>query len=361
MSTFLLLLLLLLSSSKFHVFLLTRSRRKKKKLKKIKKFCRNCGTWKAEIGKRKKSKSTKKWFVRKCFVSFDTLKLQISLAFFPPPPHSPPSSSAPLIFTTINISLNKFLMFLRVIIAPLTEVLSLPLPLFPPSHPHFSLVSFCFPFLFPFQFASFHCCHLTAENYYCKVSENNEAMMTVSLCFLFHYTSWQLIRCVTVTQIILGLHRKRWKWEKYLLSSFLNYSKDLWAWQSFFEEEKAQNEHKLKTSLPHSSHFWHKEQRDTFNFQETFFCSNERKLCSVELWKVKKKKNSYKSLLTISPKGGKMPGNLLIQQGFFLLLLLLPWRIHFQQKKKFCSRWNLQKFVFGWEKRKILFHSISSR
>ena len=43
------------------------------------------GTWKA--GKRKKMNEKieleeEKWFVRKCFVSFDTLKLQISLAFF---------------------------------------------------------------------------------------------------------------------------------------------------------------------------------------------------------------------------------------------------------------------------------------
>lgn len=97
--------------------------------------------------------------------------------------------SASLIFTTINISLNKFLMFLRVIIASLTKVLSFLFSLPPPRYifnPHhtLNLLSFSLFFFLFFQFASFHCCHLTEENYYCKVSENNEAMMTVSL-FLY--------------------------------------------------------------------------------------------------------------------------------------------------------------------------------
>lgn len=142
-----------------------------------------------------------KWFVRKCFVSFDTLKLQISLAFFflsfPSAFVSPSSSlevSASLIFTTINISLNKFLMFLGVIIATLTKVLlSLPTPQSPfwTSQIHitpslFFLASLCFSF---FQFASFHCCHLTEENYYGKVSENNEATTTLSM---FHYWADQV-------------------------------------------------------------------------------------------------------------------------------------------------------------------------
>lgn len=73
----------------------------------------------------------------------------------------------------INISLNKFSMFLRVIIASLTNILSYSflsqsLP-HPQSHPRF-LSAF---------FSTFRCCH------HCKVSENNEAMMTVFLCFLF--------------------------------------------------------------------------------------------------------------------------------------------------------------------------------
>lgn len=137
------------------------------------------------------------------------LKLQISLefhfshifcSFFPSALSSP---SAPtqrrfffIDFPTINISLNN--LEPNHIIACLQKyfrsafffVRRRRLLSFIPSHPRFLVDFFLLAAAAARSFATFRCCHNSQENYYCKVSENNEAMnsgreaMTVFLCFL---------------------------------------------------------------------------------------------------------------------------------------------------------------------------------
>lgn len=82
--------------------------------------------------------------------------------------------------------------------------------------------------------------------------------------------------------------------------------------------------------------------------------------CAVsncEKWRRKTRINLIWPSLSSWNGGKEVPENLLIQQEFSRS----PWKISFSTQKIFCSWWNLQKFVFGWDKRKILFHSIPSR